>query len=182
MLRFLQAILTSIALLWAASAAGAVAADRPIEDFYGEYTGRTVSAGTGEVKARDINVEIKGIRRGFNVSWTTVSLRKGGKAKRKSYSIDFRKTKRGDIYQSAMRKDVFGNRAPNDPLKGDPYVWARMRGDTLTVYALIVTPDGSYDMQVYDRTLTENGMKLNFQRFLEGQEVKSIQGELQRIK
>jgi len=45
-----------------------------------------------------------------------------------------------------MRKDVFGNRALNDPLKGEPYVWARMRGDTLTVYALIVTPDGSYDM------------------------------------
>ncbi len=73
-------------------------------------------------------------------------MRKGGKAKRKSCSIDFRKTKRGDIHQSAMRKDVFGNRALNDPLKGEPYVWARMRGDTLTVYALIVTPDGSYDM------------------------------------
>tara|TARA_Y100000588_G_scaffold103639_1_gene112959 strand:+ start:402 stop:515 length:114 start_codon:yes stop_codon:yes gene_type:complete len=36
-------------------------------------------------------------------------------------------------------------------------------------------------MKVYDRTLTENGMKLNFQLFLEGKEVKSIQGELQRI-
>ncbi len=81
-----------------------------------------------------------------------------------------------------MRKDVFGNRAPNDPMKGDPYVWARLRGDTLTVYALIVTPDGSYDMQVYDRTLTKNGMKLDFKRFLEGQKVKSIKGELQRIK
>ena len=37
-------------------------------------------------------------------------------------------------------------------------------------------------MQVYGRTLSDNGMKLNFQRFLEGQEVKSIHGELQRIK
>ena len=37
-------------------------------------------------------------------------------------------------------------------------------------------------MQVYDRTPTENGMKLNFQRFLEGQEVKLIHSELQRIK
>jgi hypothetical protein len=80
-----------------------------------------------------------------------------------------------------MRKDVFGNRAPNDPMKGDPYVWARLQGDTLTVYALIVTPDGSYDMQVYGRTLTKNGMELDFKRFLEGQEVKSIKGELQRI-
>jgi len=161
--------------------AGAAAADQAIENFYGEYTGRTLFAGAKEIKARDINVKIKEIRRGFNISWSTVTVRKGAKAKRKSYSIDFRKTKRGGIFQSAMRKDVFGNRAPNDPMKGDPYVWARLRGDTLTVYALIVTSDGSYDMQVYDRTLTENGMKLDFKRFLEGQEVKSIKGDLQRI-
>ena len=37
-------------------------------------------------------------------------------------------------------------------------------------------------MQVYNRTLTKNGMALDFKRFLEGQEVKSIKGELQRIK
>lgn len=179
MLKLVQAVVTSVVLIWTTAA---IAADRAIEDFYGEFTGRTVAAGDGEVKARDINVKIEEIRRGFNVSWTTVSLRKGGKAKRKSYSIDFRKTKRGDIYQSAMRKDVFGNRAPNDPLKGDPYVWARLQGETLTVYALIVTPEGSYDMQVYDRSLTANGMVLEFKRFIEGEEVKSIKGELQRIK
>lgn len=182
MVKRLQSLVIGLALVWAVGIQGAGAADRAIEDFYGEFTGRTVSADAGEVKARDINVKIEEIRRGFNVSWTTVTLRKGGKAKRKIYSIDFRKTKRGNIYQSAMRKDVFGNRAPNDPLKGDPYVWARIRGNTLSVYALIVTPDGSYDMQVYDRTLTENGMNLDFKRFLEGQEVKSIKGELQRIK
>lgn len=178
MLKLARAIFIGIAVLWSA---GAAAADKAIEKFYGEYTGRTVSTSVKELKARDINVEIKEIRRGFNISWTTVTLRKGAKAKRKSYSIDFRKTKRGGIFQSAMRKDVFGNRAPNDPMKGDPYVWARLRGDTLTVYALIVTSDGSYDMQVYDRTLTKNGMNLDFKRFLEGQEVKSIKGELQRI-
>ena len=179
MLKLVQVFATGVAILWAA---GAYAADRAIEDFFGEYTGRTISASANEVKTRDINVEIKEIRRGFNVAWTTVTLRKGATAKRKSYSIDFRKTKRDGIYQSAMRKDVFGNRTPNDPMRGDPYVWARIQGDTLSVYALIVTDEGSYDMQVYNRTLTKNGMALDFKRFLEGQEVKSIKGELQRIK
>ncbi|NKB59921.1 MAG: hypothetical protein GKS00_26725 [Alphaproteobacteria bacterium] len=176
---FVRAVSVCIAFFWTT---GVWAADRKIEDFYGEYAGRSVSASADSLKTRDINVEIKSIRHGFNVAWTTVTLRKGAKATRKSYSIDFRKTKRGGIYQSVMRKDVFGNRAPNDPMKGDPYVWSRIRGDTLSVYALIVTDEGSYDMQVYNRTLTANGMALDFKRFLEGQEVKSITGELQRIK
>jgi hypothetical protein len=160
-------------------AADGLAAERPIEDFYGEYIGRSV-AGNG-LQARDINIAIEEVRRGFNVSWSTVTHRKSGKAKRKSYSIDFRRTKRDNIYLSAMRKDVFGNRAPNDPMKGDPYVWARINGDTLSVYALIVTDDGSYDMQVYHRTLTANGMRLEFTRFLEGEAKKTITGELKRV-
>lgn len=178
-MRFALVLLTCLAVF---GTAGPAAADRPIESFFGEYTGRSVSGAGDALSTRDINVEIKEIRRGFNVSWTTVTLRKGGKAKRKEYSIDFRKTKRDGIFQSSMRKDVFGNRTPNDPMQGDPYVWARVRGDTLSVYALIVTGDGSYDMQVYNRTLTPNGMTLDFKRFLEGEEVKSIKGELQRIK
>ncbi len=179
MMKLAPAVLFGIAFFWVAAVQ---AADRPIEDFYGEYAGRSVSASADKLKKRDINVEIKSIRRGFNVSWTTVTFRKGGKARRKSYTIDFRKTKRSGIFQSAMRQDVFGNRTPNDPMRGDPYVWARIRGDTLSVYALIVTSDGSYDMQVYNRTLSPNGMALDFKRFLEGQEIKSVTGELQRIK
>jgi len=178
-MKFALAILSCVAFLWTADVA---AADRSIEDFYGEFTGRSVSGDDASLSARDINVEIKENRRGFNISWSTVTLREGKEAKRKEYSIDFRKTGRDGIYQSAMRKDVFGNHTPNDPMKGDPYVWARIRGNTLTVYALIVTRDGSYDMQVYDRTLTANGLSLDFKRFLEGEEVKSIKGELQRIK
>ena len=132
---------------------------------------------------RDINVTIseKG-RGGFNVFWATVSTRADGELKRKSYSIDFRRTNRDNIYQSAMRKDVFGNDAPNNPMKGDPYVWARISGDTLSVYALIVTDDGSYDMQAYHRTLTPEGMKLRFSRTIEGEEKKVITGELKRVK
>lgn len=178
-MKIAKVILASLAMLWSV---GAWAADRSIEDFYGEYRGRSVSDSGDKLDTRDINVEIKEIRRGFNVAWTTVTFRKGGKASRKSYTIDFRKTKRDGIFQSAMRKDVFGNQTPNDPMKGDPYVWARVRGDTLSVYALIVTNDGSYDMQVYSRTLIPNGMTLQFTRYLEGEEVKSISGELQRIK
>ena len=174
--------LASAALLFLVAVAGPVAAaERSIKDFYGEYVGRTVSGGDKALQGRDINVTIKPLKRGFNVSWSTISHRANGDAKRKSYSIDFRRTNRDNIFQSAMRKDVFGQEAPNDPMKGDPYVWARIKGDTLSVYALIVADDGSYDMQAYHRTLTKDGMTLRFARTVEGEPKKVITGVLKRV-
>ena len=162
--------------------ASAWAAERKIDDFYGTYVGRSVSGDDGAVKERDINVEIKEIKRGFNISWSTVTHRKDGDSKRKSYSIDFQRTNRDNIFQSGMRKDVFGGKRPNDPMKGDPYVWSRIKGDTLSVYALIVTDDGTYDMQAYHRTLTDEGMSLRFSRTMEGEPKKVLTGELKRFK
>jgi len=176
----LLAMMFAVAIMAAGGpAAHGQTAERTVKEFYGEYVGRSV-AGEG-VSARDINVTISASKYGFNISWSTVSYRKSGKAKRKVYSIDFRKTNRDKIFQSSMRKNVFGKRVPNDPIKGDPYVWARVTGDTLSVYALIVTADGGYDMQVYNRTLTENGLVLEFIRFLEGEKLKTITGELKRV-
>ncbi|MEX2615938.1 MAG: hypothetical protein WD767_07570 [Alphaproteobacteria bacterium] len=170
-----------VALLFALVGGAAAAADRPIKDFYGEYVGRSLSGHGGDLEERDINVIVSAEKRGFNVSWSTISAREGGELTRKSYSISFRRTNRENIYQSAMRTDVFGNEVPNNPMQGDPYVWARIAGDTLSVYALIVTDSGSYDMQVYHRTLTPDGMKLRFSRTVEGEEKKIITGELKRV-
>ena len=169
------------ALFFVLAGGVAAAADRPLEDFYGEYVGRSVSGNGKDLETRDLNVTIAAVKRGFNVSWATISSRAGGELKRKSYSIEFRRTNRDNIYQSAMRLDVFGNESPNNPMKGDPYVWARISGDTLSVYALIVTDSGSYDMQAYHRTLTPDGMTLRFARTVEGEEKKVIDGELKRV-
>lgn len=171
-----------LALVFTVTSGSAGASDRKIDDFYGEYVGRSVMGEGDSLKERDINVTIEEIKRGFNISWSTVTHRGEGDSKRKSYSIDFRRSNRDKIYQSSMRKDVFGNPAPNDPMKGDPYVWARIKGDTLSVYALIVTDDGSYDMQAYHRTLTKDGMNLRFSRTIEGEAKKVITGELRRFK
>lgn len=169
------------ALLFVVIAGPLGAAERNVADFYGEYVGRTVSGEDDSLNERDINVSIKEIKRGFNIAWSTVIHRTGSESKRKSYSIDFRRTNRDNIFQSAMRKDVFGTQSPNDPMKGDPYVWARIKGETLSVYALIVTDDGSYDMQAYHRTLTKDGMNLRFSRTVEGEQKKVILGELKRV-
>ncbi len=81
----------------------------------------------------------------------------GQTEKRKAYTIAFQPTQRPGVYSSAMRANVFGERVPMDPFKGDPFVWARLSGKTLSVYALIILADGGYDLQIYDRTLTPDG-------------------------
>ncbi|MFT6580210.1 MAG: hypothetical protein ACJAU6_000637 [Alphaproteobacteria bacterium] len=171
-------LFAGISMLWATAA---ISAERDIEDFYGEFVGRSVADTENGVKARDISIAIKSVKRGFSFDWTTVSERGDGTVKKKSYSIQFRKTKRANIFKSAMQKDVFGGLAPMNPMKGDPYVWARIHDDTLSVYAMHVIEDGTYEMQVYHRTLTSAGMDLKFSRYREGKSLKAITGSLKKV-
>ncbi len=152
-----------------------------IEDFFGKYEGETVSNNEDGIAARDIGVTIRQTAGGFNVTWTTVIPKADGELKRSTYSIDFRPTRRENLFGSAMRTDMFGNRQPLNPLKGDPYVWATLRGDTLTVYALLISDDGRYEMQTYERTLDEGGLHLEFSRIRDGLHQKYITGFLERV-
>ena len=152
-----------------------------LEDFFGRYEGTAISGSAEGLTKRDLSVTIEGRQDGFSVSWTTTTPGNGSKPKRKSYTIEFERTNQAYLFESAMRKDMFGNRVPLNPMKGDPYVWATLHGDTLTVYSLIITDSGSYELQQYDRTLTEDGLRLEFSRIREGRELKRITGRLEKV-
>ena len=169
-----------LALALAATNA-ASAQDHKIEEFFGKYVGRTVSAVGEGLSQRDLNVEIKKHKNGFTLDWSTVSRRDDGTTRSKSYSINFVPTKREGIFGSAMRNNVFGGAEPLDPLKGDPYVWAGIRGDTLIVHAMLITDDGGYEMQVYERTLTPEGLFLKFWRNRDGVQSRYVTGTLTRV-
>jgi len=166
------------------AAPAAFAADRPIADFYGRFIGKTTIAAEGESAPRDIGVEIRPVEdddNAFTIEWDTVITRADGSTKANSVKILFQHTKRDAIYSSAMRVNVFGKRTPLDPLSGDPFVWARLIGDTLTVFALLITDAGSYEMQVYDRTLNGDTLALRFSRVRDGEKLKEIIGALTRV-
>ena len=63
-----------------------------------------------------------------------------------------------------MTKNVFGHEVQLDPMKGLPYVWARIVDDTLTVFSLYVTAEGGYEIQQFDRSLAKGGLDLEFSR------------------
>jgi hypothetical protein len=76
---------------------------------------------------------------------------------------------------------MFGNRVPMDPLSGDPFVWCRIAGRTLTVYALLINDAGRYDLQIYDRTLVDEGLELKFTRLREGDPPRVLTAFLERV-
>ncbi|MGR3984261.1 MAG: hypothetical protein OD817_03220 [Gammaproteobacteria bacterium] len=150
-------------------AGAAQAAD--FERFIGHYRG---SAQVGDAGRRDMSVRIRAIDGGFEVNWKSISHKSGGRLKEKEYTIGFRPTSRAGIYSSAMGVNVFGNPVPLDPMKGDPYVWSRIGGGTLTVFSLLIDQDGGYEMQQYNRTLATGGLNLEYDRIRNGEKLKSI--------
>ncbi len=181
----------SIVFICAVAVAGAVgtiamasehlARAESIESFYGAYEGQSISISDDSISKRDLAIAIVPRKNGFNLTWTTVTYVDKPSGVRKTYSIDFVATRHQNLYASAMRTDMFGNRVPLNPLEGDPFVWAALNGKTLSVYALLITPTGGYEMQIYHRTLTSQGLRLEFSRIRDGTPQKFIAGTLVRI-
>jgi len=138
------------------------------DQFIGVYAGKYSGVNGGKEKKRDLSVKIKEINDGFNASWKTTTF-KNDKTKTKEYSIDFVETDRAHIYEAQQKKNLFGGREPMDPMQGDPYFWARIDGRKLTVFAMIVTENGGYEMQTFDRELNQDNnlglMKASLTRF-----------------
>ena len=158
----------------------ALAAPTPVyQPFIGRYLGRATLADGKETQQRDLSVAITAVDDGFLLAWKTIAYY-NNKAKTKHYSIAFKASQRTNIYRSAMKKNLFGAPQPLDPMKGDPYIWARFKDNTMTVYALLITDDGGYELQVYDRTLTKDGLQLTFRRFRNHKILKTISARLLR--
>ncbi len=171
-----------VLVLGVAAGSTARAGVSDIEPFVGRYIGHSITNMEDQVSERDFDVTVAAQDKGgFEVSWTTFFHRPDGSVKKKASTIAFRKTERSGVYASAQKSDMFGNQVPFDPMKGDPYVWARVNGATLSIFGLLVTDDGGYEIQAYHRTLTDTGMDLEFTRTRADNIIRRISGTLQRV-
>lgn len=152
-----------------------------IAPFVGDYVGSAnVVDNDGTETPRDMSVSIKELKKGFNVSWTTTTYKADGRVKDQQFSIDFKQSDRSDVFSAAMKRNVFGHEVPLDPMQGEPFVWGRIEGDTLTVFSLFIDETGGYELQQYDRTLAEGGLNLSFSRFREGVKSRSVETFLKK--
>ena len=151
-----------------------------IDPFLGSFEGNVEFDNDGTVERRDMSVEIAEAETGFSVSWTSVRYLPDGRTKENSYTIAFRPSERENIFASAMKPNIFGKLVPLDPLKGEPFVWSRIEGQTLTLFSLFIDENGDYEMQEYHRTLADGGLQLEFRRLENGAEVRTIETFLTR--
>jgi hypothetical protein len=168
-------LLALIAAILLAASAGARAADHDIKAFFGTFQGGGVANDADSlyfgVTARDFDFQIAPSGNGFEVKWTSV-IRGGGTpskpdVRRKTTSLTFAPTGRQGIWRAAES---------GDPVGGGTAAWARIGGNTLSVYLMVVLDDGRYELQQYDRTLTGQGMELVFRRLRDGEQVRTVKG------
>lgn len=175
-MRLLKTIRTLTAVLLVSLPAFVFAGD--IARFEGTYEGQAEVIYEGETQRRDMSATIEETRSGFELSWTSIIHRNDGRISEKTYSIDFVSSLRENIYTSAMKTNVFGKRVPLDPLKGEPFVWARLEGDTLSVFSMFIDAEGEYEIQEYHRTLVDGGLDLYFLRVHTGEPNEEIRAFL----
>jgi hypothetical protein len=169
--------IVAIALLMLGGAAAAQERDLSIRAFYGTWVGSAISESavsvTFPVTVRDLDITIAETATGFRLEWTTVLRQRGDpdnpSAQRKSSALDFLASGRPGVWAAA------GN---TDPLASGSYAWAHIAGQTLSVNILSLAKDGSYSMQVYDRTVSPAGMQLVFKRIVGGQTERTVDGKL----
>lgn len=159
------------------------AAFAEVAPFVGSYSGSVELAhADGTVELRDMSVAISEIRKGFSVEWSTASIREDGSRKVKTYDVTFVETDRAGIFAAAMQRNVFGHAVQMDPMKGHPYVWGRITGQTLTVFSMFIAPNGDYEMQQYDRTLADGGLELRYIVHRNGVPTRTLSTFLERTK
>ena len=149
-----------------------------IKPFLGHYTGSTVVEESGVELNRDLDVTISETDEGFNVFWKSTTVKADGRIKTKDFDISFTPTDREHVFQAAQRPSLFGGTKPLDPMKGEPYVWARIVGDTLTIFALLILDDGGYELQIYNRSLSDSGLNLEYSRIRDGEQLRTIKSTL----
>lgn len=151
-----------------------------IDAFFGKFSGGGVAQNADSIyfsiTARDFDVDIRPQGSGFRIDWTSVIRRGGDPAKPKVRRRQSTKT-----LLPTGAPGVFHCSESGDPLKGKELCWARIDGNTLTVFLMTISRNGVYELQQYDRTLSGSGMKLLFRSWRDGDRLRSVSGRLVKI-
>lgn len=149
--------------------------------FFGDWIGAASASSTDPDAAnegmRDIGIEISAHDGdGFTIHWSMAgrSARdpQGRESRLRDTTISF-KPQAGNIYHMDPDADVAA---------GETHYIARLEGNSLTITAFATQEDGKTELQTWRRTLTPDGMTLDFTRVVDGELVRKAQGSLVRIK
>jgi len=157
----------------------AEARDLSIKAFFGLWKGNAVSESEisvhFRVTARDLDVEVQPFREnGFTLRWATVQRQEGNP----NAPSEVLKEAVVNFDPDPTRPGVWLGTGGSDPRAGEPIYWARIEEQTLVTYIFGIQQGGEAEVQVYRRTLTGNGMDLDFTRTVDGEAIRRARGRL----
>lgn len=163
------------------------AATGDLTPFFGTYVGTAQVHGPngGASEKRDIDIVVEPYSDdGFRLHWVNVTLVDGRRdvpgVERRVQDVLFEPAPEGDFYVESEEENPFRERAQMEPMQGDPVRWAALQNGELVVYSFVVRDDGRYEMQIYERRLTEDGMEIEFRRLIDGELQRRITGKTVR--
>ncbi len=169
-----------LTLLWLTTSSAVHSERDALFGFAGGYIGVRVVEATVRptLTPADIHLDVRARDEGFVLRWQ--SLTESADIKH-HYEVVFDKTTLPGIFLAGMRCNVFGHSIPLDPARGEPYVWAHLAEDRLTLYAMSIANDGSHDLSRYRYRRDGNGLTLEFRRMKDDQPLESARAVLRRI-
>ncbi len=158
-----------------------------LSSFLGSYVGQATveDVTSGQEQRRDLDiVVVPHGSNGLRIDWITVGLIDGKRdvpgVKRWAQRALFEPSDDGGFMIEVGDADLFREREATVPIKGDPVRWTRLDGKTLHTYSFVVLEDGRYEMQHYQRILTDIGMDIRFERVVDGETIRRVFGKTAR--
>lgn len=175
------------AAVLAGIAGGGVAATGPFGSLIGTFVGRAedVDVASQARELRDIDIVVAPHERnGLKISWTNVTLVDGRRdvpgVQRRADEMILAPAEGKSFFIAGAGYDPFKTRGKKNPLAGEPLRWATLEDGVLRVHAFVVTEDGRYELQTYVRKPTEQGMTIDYRRYLDGELLRWMTGNAVR--
>lgn len=164
-------------LLLAFAGPPAVAHGADTVSFEGQWRGTAVENSDGiDLDAPDLSLRLEPIDNGFELEWTGPG---GGRE-----SARFVETgEQPGVFAAQASKGGwlgFMSSGAVDPLAGDPLTWARLDGDTLVVYKLVLDDRGAFTLDRHEASLQDGMLRLYLSRRAHGEPVRSLAARLDR--
>lgn len=148
-----------------------------IADFVGHFSGEAQAQASDRFfiqQLRDTDVDLRAEDDGFRLRWTTViHSGEGDTTKLRQRAAEMRLV-------AGPLPHQFRTAEPFEPFTEKPTAWAYIEGNRLVVHVLSIMADGNYELQTYERTLSDNTMTLHFSRISPGQPELVVSGRLIR--
>ncbi|HEX6010892.1 MAG TPA: hypothetical protein VFY87_03615 [Geminicoccaceae bacterium] len=139
----------------------------------------------GSPEQRDIEMEITPYQDdGLKVRWTNVTLVDGRRdlpgVKRRRDEITLAPAPDRSFYLAGIGYDPFKDREEPNLIQGDPLRWSVVADQSLAIYSFTILEDGRYELQITRRGPSPDGIKLDFERIVDGEVARRLTGRAVR--